>query len=393
MHELPFRSVLLPLVPPLVPTGAWIAAQLLGAPAPVALSAMAATIAAWAVVALWALRRAEAGPSQAQVMAEQSSLMAELREFVGREVFGAHTELDRSRRLIREAVVQLNGSFRSIEEQSRQQRAMIACLVEEDGAGSAGGVRQFADSAGTLLENLTQSLAGDSRESGRTAQVIGEMVRQLDEVFQMLGDVKDVAEQATRITREAGKAGSDPRSALMVLTYEVRQLASLAGSLHERIQSMAGSSRAVIDRVRDRIERAAERGMTVSVEARTKADDLINQVVAINRSIVSGINMVSQCGVQIRQDVTTAVRALQFEDIANQAMTAATVHVDRLRAINQDAVQLQQVLAATQASAAARERTLDSFGRLLRAKREEWRKPVHKPVSQLTMGAGSVELF
>lgn len=392
MRELPSRSLLLAMLPPLVPTGLLVAAQLLGAPVPLALSALAATIAAWAVLAAWALRRAEASPSQAQVMAEQSSLMAELREFVGREVFGAHTELDRSRRLIREAVVQLNASFRSIEEQSRQQRAMIACLVEEEGAGS-GGVRQFADAAATLLENLTQVLSGDSRESSRTAQVIGEMVRQLDEVFEMLNDVKNVAEHATRITREAGKSGTDARSALMVLTYEVRQLASLAGGLHERIQSMAGSSRAVIDRVRGRIERAAERGSTVSVEARTKADDLINQVVAINRSMVSGINMVSQCGVQIRQDVTSAVRALQFEDIANQAMTAASVHVDRLRAINQDAVQLQQVLAATQATAAARGRTLDAFGRLLRAKREEWRRPVHKPVSQLTMGPGSVELF
>jgi methyl-accepting chemotaxis protein len=390
MRELPIRSAYLPLLAPLLPSGALVGAQLLGAPAPAVLSAMAATIAAWAVVTLWALRRAEAAPSQARVMAEQSSLMAELREFVGREVFGAHTELDRSRRLIREAVVQLNGSFRSIEEQSRQQRAMIACLVEDEGAGS-GGVRQFADSAATLLENLTQALSGDSRESLRTAQVIGEMVRQLGEVFEMLGAVKDLAEQATRITRDAGKAG-DARSALMMLTYEVRQLASLAGTLHERIQSMAGSSKAIIERVRGRIERAAERGTAVSVEARAKADDLINQVVAINRSMVSGINMVSQCGVQIRQDVTSAVRALQFEDITNQAMTAASVHVDRLRAINQDAVQLQQVL-ATQVTATARERTLDSFGRLLRAKREEWRKPVHKPVSQLTMGAGSVELF
>jgi methyl-accepting chemotaxis protein len=345
---------------------------------------------------VWALGRVDASPSQAQVMAEQSSLMAELREFVGREVFGAHTELDRSRRLIREAVVQLNGSFRSIEEQSRQQRAMISCLVEDDGAGAAagsGGVRQFADSAATLMESLTQSLAGDSRESSRTAQVIAEMVRQLDEVFGMLGDLKDIAEQATRITREAGKPGADARSGLMVLTYEVRQLATVAGSLHERIQSLAGSSRAVIDRVRDRAERSAERGLTVSAEARARADELMSQVVAINRSLVSGINMVSQCGVQIRQDVGTAVRALQFEDIANQAMTAASVHVDRLRAINQDAVQLQQVLADTQTSSAARDRTLESFSRLLRAKRNEWRRPVHKPVSQLTMGAGSVELF
>lgn len=392
MRDFPFRSVVVPLLPPLLPTAALVTAVALGAAPAAVLVALAATVGSWVALAIWALHRAESAPAHAQVMHEQQSLMAELREFVGREVFGVHGELDRSRRLIREAVMQLNGNFRSIEEQARQQRAMITCLIEDDGAGS-GGVRQFADSAGALLEDLTQTLAGDSRESARTAQVMGEMVRQLDEIFGLFSELKELSEQAARIARDAAKPGTDPRNALMVVAYEVRQVASQAGALHDRVNSMAGSSRAVIDRVRGRIERSAERGITVSSEARAKSDALVSQVVAINRSLVAGINLVSQCGVQVRQDVASAVRSLQFEDITNQALTAATVHVDRLRAINQDAVQLQQVLAASQASSAERDRTLESFGRMLRAKREQWRKPTHKPVSQLTLGAGSVELF
>ena len=386
------RSVVLPLAGPLALSAVFVAAQALGAAQPAVLAAMAAMVAAWAALALWALRRADAAPSQVQVLTEQQALMAELREFVGREVYGAHSELDRSRRLIREAVVALNGSFRSIEEQSRQQRAMITCLVEDDGEGSAG-VRQFADSAGELLKNLTDTLAGGSRESSRTAQVMGEMVRQLDEVFGMLDGLKDMAEQGARLSREGVKPGSDPRSTLMVVTYELRQLSTQIGSLYDRIQSMTGSSRAVINRVRDRVERSAETGMATSAQATARSEDLVNQVVAINRSLVSGINLVSQCGTQIRQDVVNAVRSLQFEDITNQAMTAATVHIDRLRAINQDAVQLQQVLATTHKSTAERTVALESFGKLLRSKRDEWRRPAHKPVSQLTLASGSVEIF
>ena len=393
MRDLPFRSTILPLAGPLALTAAFVAAQALGGSPPIVLPAMGAMVAGWAALALWALRRSEASPLHVQAMVEQQSLMAELREFVGREVFGAHAELDRSRRLIREAVVHLNGSFRSIEEQSRRQRAMITCLVEADGAGSAG-VRQFAELAAALMESLTQTLASDSRESVRTVQVIGEMVRQIEEVFALLGDLEGIAEQAGRLTSEAAAPNlGDPRAALRVFAYEMRQLTSRSQSLYDRIHALTSSSKVIVHRVRERVENSAERGMNVSVEARSKADDLINQVIAINRSLVSGMGLVADCGDQISQDVATSVRSLQFEDITNQAMTAASVHVDRLRAINQDAVQLQQVLATTHASAAARERALESFGHLLRAKRNEWRKPAHKPVSQLTLGAGSVELF
>src|SRR5688500_8258590 len=180
-------SKFLPLAGPLVPTVVAVACQALNAPQPAVLAAMGVMVAAWLALALWAVRRSEASPKHVQAMAEQQALMAELREFVGREVYGAHAELDRSRRLIREAVVQLNRSFRSMEEQARRQRAMITCLVEQDGAGSTG-VREFADTAAALMEGLTQTLADNSRQSVQTVQLIGEMVRQVEEVFELLAD-------------------------------------------------------------------------------------------------------------------------------------------------------------------------------------------------------------
>ncbi|MGQ0587627.1 MAG: methyl-accepting chemotaxis protein [Gammaproteobacteria bacterium] len=393
MREFSLRSTILPLAGPLALTILFVAAQALGGSTALVLSAMAAMVGAWLALALWALRRSAGTPVHVQAMNEQTALMGELREFVGREVFGAHGELDRSRRLIREAVVQLNGSFRSMEEQSRQQRTMISCLVEDDGAGSAG-VRQFADTAATLMERLTQTLTDDSRESVRTVQLIGEMVRQIEEVFELLGELKGISDQAAKITSDAvSPTITDHRNALRLFAYDVRNLSSRSTSMYERIHSLTSSTKAIVDRIRHRVEDSAERGMNVSVEARARADEVINQVVAINRSLVSGMGLVSDCGTQIRQDVTNAVRSLQFEDITNQAMTAASVHIDRLRAINQDAVQLQQVLAATHGEDTGRKGALESFARLLRAKRNEWRRPMHKPVSQVTLASGSVELF
>ena len=47
----------------------------------------------------------------------------------------------------------------------------------------------------------------------------------------------------------------------------------------------------------------------------------------------------------IHDDVSCAVRQLQFEDIVSQTLGAAHVHLDRLQDINQDAIHLQAVLA------------------------------------------------
>src|SRR6185503_6849123 len=157
---------------------------------------------------------------------------------------------DRSRKLMREAVGQLNGSFRSMEEQSRQQRAMITNLVEQDGAGSPG-VKKFADAAGALMGTLTQVLADDSRESVRTVQSIDEMVQHLDEVFDLLNDLKQMAEQAGKLATDAGKqtaSSGDAQKVLAQLADDVRNLAERSSSFNDRIRSLVNNSKAVVGR-------------------------------------------------------------------------------------------------------------------------------------------------
>lgn len=375
---------------PLVLTALAVAAQVLDSPLPLELASTLAMAAAWGGVLLYTLHRYALSP---RALAEHNAVMSEMRTFLGREIVGAREELDRSRRLMREAVAQLHSSFSSMEEQSRQQSAMITCLVEQDGAGSPG-VRAFTDAAGTLMGDLTQSLANESREGERTVQVIAEMVRQFDEVFEVLRELKGISDQAGALSGQAVQPNiADARSALRAFGYDMRQLTSRATGLYDRIDALVSSARVIVDRVRVRVEQATQRGIVISSQANARAEELVGQIVAINRSLADGINLVSQCSLKIRRAVGDSVRSLQFEDITGQAMSAATAHVDRLRALNQDAEQLQQALAAMQASVSEHDRQLEAFAALLRAKRSEWRRPAHKPVSQLTMSPGSVELF
>ncbi len=102
---------------------------------------------------------------------------------------------------------------------------------------------------------------------------------------------------------------------------------------------------------------------------------------------------IADCGHSIDGWVAEAVRSLQFEDIATQALTAAEVHLDRLCAINQEASALQGLLHRSGCGAGDVRQALVQLGSRIGQMRSEWERPPHKPVMQQSMDAGSVELF
>lgn len=121
---------------------------------------------------------------------------------------------------------------------------------------------------------------------------------------------------------------------------------------------------------------------------------MVDSVAQINASLGDGMREVSECARAIDASVAEAVRALQFEDIATQSLGGVHVHLDRLTAINREAMSLQELLhrnggVMDEEMVVALQRT----GSRLREMRVEWERPPHKPVAQQSMGAGTVELF
>ena len=86
------------LAAPLVLTAILLCAELFGLPTAIRLGALVAMTAAWLGFAWFTLR-----PGQgAAMIREQSRLLDELRDFVGSEVQGSRTEIERTRDLIRD---------------------------------------------------------------------------------------------------------------------------------------------------------------------------------------------------------------------------------------------------------------------------------------------------
>ena len=145
---------------------------------------------------------------------------------------------------------------------------------------------------------------------------------------------------------------------------------------------------------------------------------------------------VSGAGEQIREVVGQAVRCLQFEDIATQALGSAARHAGRLESVGFDALRVASgdapeganpdeapARSSAPASAAGSPRpasipriamsaaapadvasapirvsaapapAVNGTGGLNGKDHHDWRAPAHKPVAQENLDAGSVELF
>lgn len=389
--------LLIRLAAPLVLTLTLIATEAFGLSTPVRWGALTAMTLAW-LGFTWSLLRPSA--STIVLMGEQSRLLDELRAFIGAEVQGSRGEIERTRELIRESVGKLGGSFEAVNRKSRQQGEVVARLIDRAGDGEHGGgldVHHFALQASQQMEQLVEALEAVSGQSNTTVTHIDAMAVHLDGIFSLLEDVKSIADQtnllALNAAIEAARAGEAGRG-FAVVADEVRNLSERSTAFNEQIRKLAHSSKDSIARVRDTVSQMASRDLDRSRGARVEAAAMLDRVDGINRGLGKGMSEIAECGRSIDGSVAEAVRSLQFEDIATQALTAANVHLERLGAINREASALQDLLHRSGGAGGAEVRqALGALGQRIGQMRGEWERPPHKPVMQQSMDAGSVELF
>ena len=361
-------------------------------PAAVTWGALVAMTAAWAAFA-WSVSRV--GGKQVSMLREQTRVLDELRTFVASEINGSRHEIDRTRDLIRESVAKLGGSFEAVNRKSREQNQVVSRLIDRADGASGVDVQRFAVQASQQMEQLVEALEAVSGQSSHTVTHIDAMAEHLDGIFALLEDVKSIADQtnllALNAAIEAARAGEAGRG-FAVVADEVRYLSERSTTFNEQIRKLAYSSKDAIAKVRDTVTTMASRDMDRARSARGEAASMLERVEGINRSLGNGMREISECGRAIDGSVADAVRSLQFEDIATQALGAANVHLDRLNAINREATALQELLHRPHHDAEM-QKALTQIAQRIAGMRGEWERPPHKPVMQQSMDAGSVELF
>lgn len=437
------------LAVPSAVTAVHVAAQIGGAPPALILSAAAASLAAWAW-ACWSLAtRTHAAEARlvehAGRHADQARLLDEIRGGLRNESAGVRHEAERVQGLLREAIRDLMNAFNRMNEQSQRQAQAVASVVSQTGRGGGGGtldVRQFAQRAGTLMEQLVQTMTEATRQSAASVQRIDSMVKHLDAIFELLGDVKTIADQtnllALNAAIEAARAGEAGRG-FAVVAEEVRNLSERSTNFNEQIRKLVFSSKDAVAQVRETVGLVANRDSDTTDRAKTEVTRWMADMEGLNMNLNEAMGAVAGCGENIRKAVDEAVRCLQFEDIATQALGSAVRHAGRIEAVSAEAGRLQSSMAsevrtpsyssqpayssqpvahsstslhmaapavaavsapimlnpAYADSVAANNGRAPHADGMVNGKdaSSDWRTPVHKPVLQENLQAGAVELF
>lgn len=386
-----------PVMVPLVLTVVHAAVQFFEAPAALAWAVLVVMVAAW-VHAAWWFQRQEQLRSQrdAQTLIEPHRVLMQVCGTARSEAASVQQELSRVRELIREACAQLGVSFNAMNAQSQAQAAVVARIVQKGGAEDVD-VRRFAQLAGNLMEGLVETLASVSQQSTASVRHIDEMVQQLDAIFELLGDVKSIADQTNMLALnaaiEAARAGEAGRG-FAVVAEEIRNLSQRSNKFNEQIRKLIGNSKEAVTKVRDTVGGMASRDMSTSVKAKDEVGVLLRQVEQLNTNMEQGLHEVSSTSREIGLSVAEAVRCLQFEDISSQAISAGEHNIERLTAMTCQAETLHRLVSEPPSDDLEPKRpALLHWQRDTEKEVKAWQAPVHKPVLQGSMQVGSVDLF
>jgi len=361
----------------------------------------------WAAVAVtglalagwwWQARAPRRDPAQAAGAAVpnerveapvEEGLAAELAALLAEEAAAVREGLGRVRSLVGDAVVSLNGAFQALHERTDGQARLVGELVSSvqdatvgEEAGERLSVQAFAAETSEVLQYLVDLLVQVSKQSIEVVYRIDDMVREMDAIFGLVDEVKVIASQtnllALNAAIEAARAGEHGRG-FAVVADEVRKLSQHSHRFNEQIRDAVHKTKESVDAVKGIIGEVASRDMNVAISAKDRVDRMLAQIEDLNRAMGEGLERVGEINEGIREQVAIAVRALQFEDIARQALEHSERRLRRLG-------ELERVLTALPAEPGRARAVLEEL-------RASWRAEAAEPARQSVMDAGEVELF
>ncbi|WP_324187605.1 methyl-accepting chemotaxis protein [Thiomicrorhabdus heinhorstiae] len=320
---------------------------------------------------------------------------------IEQEVSIVHEELSQVKSLVAEAIETLNQSFSGLHMQTQAEYQLVSGLI--DNLGSEGqndegmSIQKFSTEIKVVLQYLIDLLTNASQRSNETVAKIDDMVGQIEAIFNLLEDVKGIADQtnllALNAAIEAARAGEAGRG-FAVVADEVRKLSLNSNMLNEQIRSQAEKARLTVDQVRSIVSETASKDMEHAVSSQQKVGVMLTDLESMNSGISDKLGDVSGMISEIESSVSNAVRSLQFEDIVRQLVDQIMNHLLNL---NQFSNEIRQFVDANHNEPAESEEAyrqkMEYFRRMLHSKRQDIEASRMKRVSMETMDEGDIELF
>jgi methyl-accepting chemotaxis protein len=317
------------------------------------------------------------------------------------EIQQVRHDLQQMRALVMDAVVKMHESFLGMHGRTQAQHGKVMMLMrrlqgiaEDDGAVVVK-VQDFARDMSATVQHFTELLTEISMHSVQTVYHIDDMSEEMDKIYALLGDVKDMTTQTNLLALnariEAARAGEAGRGFAVVAT-EVRQLSARSQQFSDHIRTQVAKTQDVFAKARQLVGKMASKDLNVSITAKLHVEEVLAQIQELDQQITQALGEIAQNTVQISQEVALAVQSLQFEDIVNQLLDTTFRHLNRLEACQAVCDQHLQARHGSQQTADSAAGLLRLHAEMVRL-RTTWDADNHKPVSQKSMGTGEIELF
>lgn len=318
-------------------------------------------------------------------------------------VSSIHGELDQVNQLLSDAVISLNASFSGLNEKTQDQMRVVSGLLNSLSSSLEGeegeahlDIKQFTRETEKILQYFIAHIIETSKESISMTQRVDDLVAQMDEVVELLGDVKIIADQtnllALNAAIEAARAGEAGRG-FAVVADEVRKLSQNSNQFADQITQVVGQSRQNVDEVKEIVANMASKDMSVAIQSKAQVDEMMNDIVKMNENMTLSLEEMTGLTGEITSDVDQAVRSLQFEDIISQLINHTR---KRVEGIEQLVSVFNRALGETVQSSDKKQvndSQLDEIRARLIQIRDSQDLEKIKPVAQQSMEAGDVELF
>ncbi len=335
---------------------------------------------------------------------ELCGITEEIDKTVREGVGSVHQELDQVNQLLSDAVMSLNSSFSGLNEKTQSQMRVVTGLLnnlstslEDEEDSQHLGIRQFTRETEKILQYFITHIVETSKESMSMTQRVDDLVSQMDEVVELLGDVKVIADQtnllALNAAIEAARAGEAGRG-FAVVADEVRKLSQNSNQFADQITQVVGQSRQNVDEVKDIVAKMASKDMSVAIQSKARVDEMMNDILKMNGNMTNSLEEITGLTGQISSDVDQAVRSLQFEDIISQLINHTRRRVDSIeQIIAAFHSQLGEIVQDGDGANPGSDSRLEEIRSRLREIRGSLDLEKIKPVAQQSMEAGEVELF
>jgi len=242
------------------------------------------------------------------------------------------SKVDVMKNIVSDAVTGLSNSFTGLSEQSSFQDALMHEIIDglHDSDGADEGDKSFIEETKEVLEYFVDNITEVSRGGMTMVYTVDDIEVQMDNVNQLLSEISSIADQtnllALNAAIEAARAGEAGRG-FAVVADEVRALSINSNNLNDKIRKVVVKSKINISKAKEIVGEIAGKDMSVAMQHKSRVDEVLILMNEKNNFVNEKIIQASGIAEKLEQGVNTAVRSLQFEDIARQQCEQLNAHM------------------------------------------------------------------